>query len=237
MSMSIYADSWYCKRNKDHKQPLLDEDLSWISNYNAYWCDLNHTDINAKEKVIYLTFDAGYENGNIEKILDVLKNEEVNATFFILDNLIYKNPELVKRMTNEGHIVANHTLKHKDITKMSSREELNNELNSLEKLYKETIGEDMPKYFRPPEGKYSKKSLEWVNDLGYKTIFWSFAYADWDNNKQPSETDALKKIFDNLHNGEIMLLHPTSLTNAKIMERMIKEIKQMGFKFGSLDEL
>jgi len=189
------------------------------------------------DKVIYLTFDAGYENGNIEKILNVLKEENVAATFFILDNMIAKNKDLVKRMIDEGHTVANHTFKHKDMSKINNIDDFEKELSLLEELYEKSFGLKMKKYYRPPEGKFTEENLKWAQDLGYKTIMWSFAYADWDNNNQPSEEYALNKILSNLHNGEVLLLHPTSATNANIMKPLIEKIKEKGFRFGDMDEL
>ena len=240
-SSSVSANStpisWYCKRNNLHIQPRLDADLSVVEKYDVYWCDKNHTDINEKDKVIYLTFDAGYENGNIEKILDALKDENVKATFFILDNMILKNELLVKRMIDEGHTVANHTLKHKDMSKIKDYKQFEKELTALEELFEKTYGVKMAKYYRPPEGKFTEENLEWTQNLGYKTILWSFAYADWDNNKQPSQEYAMKKILDNIHNGEVMLLHPTSSTNAEIMKSLIQLLKKDGFRFGDMDEL
>ena len=238
-SVSAVGDksiSWYCVRNKEHKQPTADKELSIVEQYNCYYVDKAHADYNG-ERVIYLTFDAGYENGNIEKILNVLKEEQVSAAFFILENLVKKNKELVIRMADEGHIVANHTASHKDITKFTSKEELSNELEALNSVYREATGRDLSKYFRPPEGRFSSKSLEYLSELGYKTIFWSIAYADWDNNNQPSAEIAKKKIFDNIHNGAVILLHPTSSTNAEIIKDVIKALKSEGYRFGTLDEL
>lgn len=237
MNISASALSWYCKRNNCHTQPELGNDLKIAENYDVYWCDKNHTSMLDDDKVIYLTFDAGYENGNVEKILDALKAENVTATFFILDNMIIKNCDIVKRMIEEGHTVANHTLKHKDMSKITNINDFENELLSLEKLYEKEFGVKMAKYYRPPEGKFTEANLKYAQDLGYKTIMWSFAYADWDNSNQPSCEYALNKILNNIHNGEVMLLHPTSATNAEIMPALIKELKKQGFRFGDMDEL
>ena len=175
LSVFICADNaasgWYCVRNKDHKQPIADSNLQFVEKYNGYYIDHNHGD-NSEEKIIYLTFDAGYENGNISKILDVLKEEKVSAAFFVLENLINQNTDLVQRMAKEGHIIANHTSKHADVTKYSDINELKNDLESLEALCFEKIGYKMPKYFRCPEGRFSERSMKFTNDLGYKTIFW-----------------------------------------------------------------
>ena len=228
--------SWYCVRNKDHLQPKADANMSFIEDLGGFYVDKNHSD-NDSDKVIYLTFDAGYENGNVAKILDVLKEKDVDAAFFVLDNLILKNSDLIFRMIEEGHLVCNHTSKHLDVTKCETVDEFREELESLERVYRETTGREMPKYFRPPEGKFSQRSMEFANELGYKTIFWSFAYADWDNNSQMSHSAAKEKILSNVHNGEIMLLHPTSATNAAILGDIIDELRSQGFRFGSLDDL
>ena len=225
--------SWYCERKKGHLQPTLSKELEFTENYDLFWCDKKHPNYNEEEKVIYLTFDAGYENGNIERILNVLKEENVKATFFILDNMIIKNNSLVKRMIDE----ANHTMKHKDMTKMSNIEEFKNELTSLENLFENSYGIKMKKYYRPPEGKINEENLKWARELGYKTVMWSFAYADWDNGKQPSQEYAMSKILENLHNGEVMLLHPTSSTNANIMKDLIKTLKLKGYTFETVEEL
>lgn len=227
--------NWYCVHRKDHKQPVADSNISFIEKHDGYYIDKKHGD-DCSDKVIYLTFDAGYENGNVEKILDTMKNENVTGAFFILGNLIDKNPNLVKRMFDEGHLVCNHTYSHKS-TIGKSRSEIEAELSKIENYCKEKIGYDMAKYYRPPEGRFDETSLMHVKDLGFKTVFWSFAYADWDNNKQMSAESAKKKILDNIHNGEVMLLHPTSSTNAEILGDIIKELKNQGYRFGSLDEL
>ena len=154
----------------------------------------------------------------------------------MLGNLIEKNPDLILRMFNEGHLVCNHTYRHDPMTGKSP-EEIDAELSKLEQTCLDFTGHELSKYYRPPEGKFTEETLNAVNDLGYKTIFWSFAYADWDNNAQPSEVSAIKKILDNTHNGEIMLLHPTSSTNAKILGQIIDTLIGEGYRFGTLDEL
>ncbi len=228
--------SWYCVRNKQHKQPRLDPNMSFIENYDGYYIDRSHNE-GSEDKVVYLTFDAGYENGNIEKILNTMREEKVTGAFFILGNLINKSPELVRRMSEEGHIVANHTNSHRDMSKVDDLEEFSAELKKLEALYEEVIGKKLSNYYRPPEGRFNKRSLEYAKTLGYKTIFWSFAYADWDNGNQPDVNAAKEKILDNIHNGAIILLHPTSKTNAIILPDIIKTLKADGYRFGTLDEL
>ena len=230
------AKSWYCIRNKDHRQPIVGSDLSFAEEYGAYYIDHSHGD-NDSERVIYLTFDAGYENGNVAKILDVMKEKQVTGAFFVLENLIIKNPELVVRMADEGHLVCNHTANHPDVTKMQSYEEFKSEIETLENVYRERTGREMSRYFRPPEGRFNTRSLEYARDMGYKTVFWSFAYEDWDNGKQMSVQAAKKKILDNVHNGAVLLLHPTSATNAAVLGEVIDELKSQGYTFGTLDEL
>ncbi len=226
--------SWSVQRQKDHKQPVLPNEFGFIGDCGAYYLDKN---VSEKDKVIYLTFDAGYENGNIEKILDTMKKHNVKGAFFVLENLIKRNTDLVKRMADDGHIVCNHTARHKDMTKITDIKEFESELKTLEGIYKEYTGLDMAKYYRPPEGKFSKQNLEFAQRLGYKTIFWSFAYADWDNNKQPDRDYAIKKVTENTHNGMVVLLHPTSATNADVLDELIIYWKQEDYRFGTLDEL
>ncbi len=227
---STAASGWYCKHTTDGVRPPCPPEMSYIEQYDGYY-------LGNDEKKIYLTFDAGYENGNVEKILDTLKAENVPAAFFILDNLVLSNGELVERMINEGHLVCNHTAKHKDVTKMASFEEFKTEMEKMETIYTDAFGSGIAHYFRPPEGKISEQSLEWAQQLGYKTIMWSYAYADWDNNNQMSADDAVKKVLAGTHNGEILLLHPTSATNAEILPTLIKEWRAMGYTFGTLDDL
>ena len=207
--------SWYFKKNSEHKQPSLDQNLSFIQNYSCYYVDKKHGD-DCADKVIYLTFDAGYENGNIERILDVLKEKDVKGAFFVLSHLIEANTDLVKRMADEGHMVCNHTMSHKNMAGVTERSEFEKELCGLQTLYAEKIGKEMPKFYRPPEGKVSEENLKILEEMGYKTILWSFAYADWDNAKQIPPQIALEKLIAGAHNGELLLLHPTSKTNADL---------------------
>lgn len=229
------AYGWYTIRNSEHKQPPLDPYMQFIKNHNAYYVDEAHGD-NEQEKVLYLTFDAGYENGNIAKILETLSAHDVKAAFFILDHMVKKETELVKKMAADGHTVCNHSMSHKDMSGLS-KEEFCGELIGLEELYTQYTGQEMAKYYRPPEGRFTEENLEWANSLGFKTIFWSFAYADWDNDKQMSPDAAKEKILSNIHNGAVILLHPTSATNAAILDSVITELKSQGYRFGTLDEL
>ena len=239
MPISVRADggiyNWFCVHRKDHLQPEIDKTIAFIENYNAYYIDKKHGD-KCEEKVIYLTFDAGYENGNVKKILEILNDEKVIGAFFVLGHFIEANQDLVSEMFRNGHLVCNHTFSHKSMAGKSEIE-FAHELNMLEKTCLEKTGKELSKYYRPPEGKFDETSLQYAQKMGYKTIFWSFAYADWDNNAQMSPENAKRKILDNIHNGEIMLLHPTSATNAQILGEVIRELKEQGYRFGSLDEL
>lgn len=228
--------SWYCNRRKDNLQPPLPGEFASIKDYNCLWLNQCRSDSDEK-KVAYLTFDAGYENGNVEKVLDVLKEKNVPGAFFILENLIDSNPDLIIRMSNEGHTVCNHTAHHKDMTKIMNIEDFSMELDELALAYKNLTGKDMAKFYRPPEGKFTLQNLEFAKELGYTTVFWSFAYADWDNNKQPTVDFAKKKIMDNVHNGAVILLHPTSSTNAAILGDIIDEMRNDGYEFSTLEEL
>ena len=189
------------------------------------------------EKVIYLTFDAGYENGCTAKILDVLQKHQVKAAFFLVGNYIEKNEDLVRRMVKEGHIVGNHTMHHYDMSKLSDKAAFSKEVTDLEILYKTTTGMDMPKYYRPPQGIYSEENLRMAKELGYKTVFWSLAYVDWNNDAQPSREQAFSKLLPRIHNGAVVLLHSTSQTNAEILDELLTKWKEMGYRFASIEEL
>ena len=190
----------------------------------------------AKPK-IYLTFDAGYENGCTEKILDILKKQEVPAAFFLVGNYLEKNADLVRRMVSEGHTVGNHTMHHPDMSAISDKESFEKELKGLEDLYREVTGEELPKYYRPPQGTYSEENLKMAKDLGYKTVFWSLAYVDWNNDSQPTKEEAFSKLIPRIHNGAVVLLHSTSQTNAEILDELITKWKEMGYSFGTMEEL
>ncbi len=237
-SNGIYATdegySWYIKRN-GNSRPEIQPEQQIIYEYDGFYIDKKLSD-NDKSRVIYLTFDLGYENGNTERILNTLKDENVPAAFFILDNIILKNPELIAKMLEDGHMICNHTKNHKNLSELASDEIIKN-ITDLEKIYEEKTGKQLDKYFRFPEGRYSEEALECVQSLGYKTIFWSFAYDDWDNAKQKNDKAALKKVLQNTHNGAVMLFHPTSKTNADIFPELIREWRKMGYTFGTLDEL
>lgn len=222
---------YYVGKGKDNIAEPPKESTSFLEENAAYYLG------NTSEKVIYLTFDEGYENGNTGKILDILKELNVPAAFFVVKPYIDKEPELVKRMVSEGHIVGNHTVHHPSMAQIHDSEKFKAELTGVEDAYKELTGEEMPKFFRPPMGKYSKESLEITKNLGYKTIFWSFAYKDWLVNDQPSESRGIEKITNGSHPGCIMLLHAVSDTNTKILKQVIKTLQDSGYEFKSLNDL
>lgn len=227
---------WYCTRAKEHRQPTADPALREVERYGGYYIDHAHADPRAADKVLYLTFDAGYENGNVARVLDTLAAEGVPGAFFVLGHLAEDQPALVARMAAERHLVCNHTYGHPNLCGAEASR-IEEELTRLETACRERAGVEVAKYFRPPEGCFDIPLLQKASELGYKTVFWSFAYADWDNARQPDPTAAKKKILDNLHNGGVILLHPTSATNAAILGDVIREAKAQGYRFGTLDEL
>ncbi len=239
LGFNCYADStysWYTKREKDNMQPKLDKGLSVINSYNASWLDTRYGD-DCEEKVLYLTFDFGYENGNTERILNTLRDKDVDASFFVLAHPINKETELVKRMFKEGHAVCNHTMSHKNMAHSTDKAEFCRELSGLEELCKLKTGYDLDRFYRPPEGSFSEENLKFASEMGYKTVFWSFAYADWDNDNQPNPEDAIKLITENTHNGAIILLHPTSKTNADILGELIDIWRENGYEFKTVKDL
>ncbi|MBR2615462.1 MAG: polysaccharide deacetylase family protein [Clostridia bacterium] len=192
--------------------------------------------IGRAEKVLYLTFDAGYENGNVEKIVDILEENEVTGAFFVLRHFVEENTALCKRIKENGNLVCNHTSRHPPITSLTSQQ-LKSELEELETVYKSLTGYDLDPYFRPPEGVWNEQALNWVEDCGYKTVFWSLAWADWDNANQRSPEYAMDKLLTRVHDGAVILLHPTSKTNTEILDEFIHKMKEAGYRFGTLEEL
>ena len=236
-SLACFATSdafdWYPKRNKDHTQPILEKHLSFLKQYKSIYVDKQST---PDQPALYLTFDVGYENGNVEKILNILKEENVPAAFFVLAHIAHENAHLLKRMQEEGHLVCNHTAKHKDMSKVS-KEEFTREIKRMEELIKETTAQSIAPYYRPPMGRFNEDNLKWAEELGYTTVFWSICYADWDNQNQPSPEKAKKILLDNTHPGAIILLHPTSATNATILKELIQTWRAQGYQFASLDHI
>ena len=192
---------------------------------------------NTEDKVLYLTFDAGYENGHTETILDTLQKHNVKAAFFLVGNYVNRNADLVRRMVTEGHIVGNHTMTHPDMSAISDIDAFRSELEGLENLFQETTGKELPRFYRPPQGVYSEKNLQMAKELGYKTVFWSLAYADWDNNNQPDPEVAIERLLRRTHNGAVILLHSTSATNAAILDRLLSKWEEQGYRFETIDKL
>ena len=189
------------------------------------------------KKKIYLTFDAGYENGNTPRILNALKKHQAPATFFVVGNFISDNPDLIRRMVSEGHTVGNHTMTHPDMSGISSKDDFHKQLDGVENLYESVTGEQMTKFYRPPQGIYSTSNLAMAKELGYSTFFWSLAYVDWIQNQQPSREEAFQKLLGRIHPGAIVLLHNTSSTNGLILDDLLTKWEEMGYRFCSLKEL
>lgn len=232
ISTSVQNDKtlgWGIKRASNNMQPDVGATNKKVLEENGGICLGKDT-----EKVIYLTFDEGYEAGYTESILNILKENEVKATFFITSHYLNTAAELVQRMIDEGHIVGNHTVNHPSMPSISN-EEIEKEIMPLHQAVYEKFNYEM-KYIRPPKGEFNERTLKKSEELGYKTVMWSFAYFDWDEKKQPSIDEAKKMIINNFHNGEIMLLHPNSKTNSEVLDSIIKEAKNQGYEFKLLNE-
>ncbi len=233
--LTVFADTstkkieWYFNPTCDNTRPSGAVEAHFLEEYDAHY-------IGKDEKSVYLTFDLGYENENVFKILDILKEENVPATFFLLRHTVV-NGESLSRILNEGHTVGNHTSHHKDMTKAEDLDTFRAEIEGLEKDFLTVTGKTLTKLYRPPQGAFSEQNLKWAKELGYKTVLWSLAYADWDNNAQMSPKAALNKLKSRMHNGAVILLHPTSATNAEILGDFIKELKNDGYTFKTADEL
>jgi len=221
--------NWYCNKVTDNCRPLCPFDEEMLKENDAYF-------LGKDEKKVYLTFDAGYCNENVERIVQILEKRNVNAAFFVLEHFVSSQPELCKRMAKSNILICNHTMSHKNVSQIS-QEELKDQICSLEEVYESATGLKMERFFRPPEGSFSEESLRVIKGLGYKTVFWSVAYADWDNSNQASADEAMEKIMSRVHNGAVILLHPTSKTNAEILDSLITRLEEQGYSFGSLKEL
>ena len=228
---SLETGSWGLSFQQEGAPPVGNAGREQLRSYDAAYIG------DTSRKVLYLTFDAGYENGCTEKILDVLKEQQVPAAFFLVGNYVEKNADLVRRMVQEGHIVGNHTMHHYDMSKLSTREAFAKELQDLEQLYRETTGQELSRFYRPPQGIYSEENLKMAKELGYKTVFWSLAYVDWNNEAQPSREEAFRKLLPRTHPGAVVLLHSTSATNAAVLQELIERWKAEGYTFATLEEL
>lgn len=237
MQFTIFADAsslsnellrWGFRRGENELQPTLDSKAKQvIESFDGITIGNSH------EKTIYLTFDNGYEAGYTEKILDALEKTDVKATFFITAHYLNTASDLVKRMIEDGHIVGNHTVNHKDLTTLSD-EEIKKEIMDLHNAVYQKFGYEM-KYFRPPKGEFSERVISIANSLGYKTVMWSFAYDDWDKEKQNREEYGKKKIINNIHNGAVILLHATSKDNSNILKPVIETLQSKGYTFKNID--
>lgn len=226
----VQSYEWGLHFEQPNTMPIPNLDDSSLNKYNAYFHG------NTNEKIIYITFDAGYENGNTAPILDALKKHNAPAAFFLVGPYIENNPDLVKRMVSEGHIVGNHSYNHPDMT-TKSQSEFIQQLEKTATAYKNITGEDMPMFYRPPEGKFTKENLQWAQQAGYTTVLWSSAYVDWNNDNQPSHQYAFEKIAQRTFDGAIFLLHSTSKTNAEILDQQLTIWEQQGYTFAPLTHL
>lgn len=224
------SSDWGLSFQENGQAPIANTSAEDLKKYNAYY--VNPTE----EKILYLTFDAGYENGNTPAILDSLKKHNAPATFFVVGSYITNNQALVKRMVDEGHIVGNHTYSHPDMSSISQKADFEKELTSVETIYTEITGQEMTKFYRPPQGKYSEKNLQMAKELGYSTFFWSLAYVDWYEDNQPTKEQAFAKLLTRVHPGSIVLLHSTSSTNAEILDELLTKWEEMGYSFRPLTD-
>ena len=230
-AQTLPTGSWGLSFPTEGEPPVGNASSEALREYGAAYLG------DTSQKVIYLTFDSGYENGCTAQILDVLKKHNVSASFFLVGNYIEQNPELVRRMVDEGHIVGNHTYHHYDMSKLGDMDSFRKELETLEALYTEATGQTMQKFYRPPQGIYSEENLKMAQQLGYHTVFWSLAYVDWLNDKQPTSEQAFSKLIPRIHSGAIVLLHSTSKTNAAILDDLLTRWEGLGYHFDTLNSL
>ena len=228
---AVPTGSWGLSFRTEGECPAGNASAEELAGYGAAFCG------DETQPVIYLTFDAGYENGNTGPILDTLKKHGVPAAFFVVGSFAEQNPDLILRMVREGHTVGNHTWHHWDMSKISDEQVFRDELTALEKLYAQITGSPMPKFYRPPQGIYSEENLRMAQAMGYHTVFWSLAYVDWKQDSQPTTEEAFSKLIPRIHNGAVVLLHSTSATNAAILDELLTRWTEMGFRFGTLEEL
>ncbi|RKJ39404.1 delta-lactam-biosynthetic de-N-acetylase [Acutalibacter sp. 1XD8-33] len=220
--------NWGLSFQQEGQPPVANATEEYLAQFDSVYC------MPTEEKKLYLTFDAGFENGSTEKILDALKKHGVKATFFLVGNYFETQPGLVRRMVEEGHTVGNHTYSHPDMSSIGDEESFRQELEKNEALYKEVTGEEMPKLYRPPQGKFCESNLKMAQKLGYRTIFWSLAYVDWYENDQPTPQQAYDKLLPRVHPGAVVLLHSTSKTNGEILDELLGKWEELGYSFGDL---
>lgn len=229
--LTLASEDWGLSFGESGTQPVGNaspEDLAW---YDAYYVG------DDSEKVIYLTFDCGYENGNTEPILDALQKHDVQATFFVVGHFLETAPDMVKRMVEDGHAVGNHTYHHLDMPAISDQETFQKEMDDVADLFHEITGAQLSPYYRPPQGKCNINNLKMAQESGYNTIFWSLAYVDWNQDDQPDHEEAFDKLTSRIHPGAIVLLHNTSSTNGEILDELLTKWEEMGYTFKPLSEL
>ena len=231
MNSTLETAGWGLSFRQEGAAPLGTADAGALKKYDAVYLG------DTQQPVICLTFDAGYENGFTGQILDTLQKHQVPAAFFLVGNYLQRNPDLVRRMVREGHTVGNHTMNHPDMSAVTDRETFQRELTELEDLNRQITGEELPRYYRPPQGVYSEENLKMAQEMGYRTVFWSLAYADWNNDDQPGREEAFGKLIPRIHNGAVVLLHATSRTNGEILDELLTKWKEMGYSFCTLEEL
>ncbi len=233
ISLAAQAENWGLGFGgvAEGGQPTGNASAEELKKYDAYYVG------DPEEKVIYLTFDCGYENGNTEAILEALKKHNAPATFFVVGHYVESAPELVKRMVEEGHTVGNHTYHHPDMSAISDLSAFQKEVEDVANAFKEATGTEMAMYYRPPQGKYSIENLKMAQQLGYATFFWSLAHVDWITDDQPTHEEALRKLTERIHPGAVVLLHNTSKTNGEILDELLTKWEEMGYSFGTLEDL
>ena len=230
-AVTTAAGNWGLSFQQEGAPPVGNATAAALAEWDAYYVG------DATQKRLYLTFDAGYENGYTAAILDTLKEQQVPAAFFVVGHYLESAPDLVRRMVAEGHIVANHTYSHPDMSAIAGETAFLHELKRVEEKYRAVTGQEMLPYYRPPQGKYSEKNLQMAHAAGYRTFFWSLAYVDWKTDAQPTREQALEKMVGRVHNGAVVLLHSTSATNAAVLGEVITRWKELGYTFGTLSEL
>ena len=225
------ADNWGLSFPNEGQSPVGNASVEDLAKYDAYFLG------DTGKKVIYLTFDCGYENGNTEPILEALKKHNAPATFFVVGHFLETAPDLVKRMVEEGHCVGNHTYHHLDMSSISDMESFQKEMDDVASLFQEITGTELSPYYRPPQGKCNEENLKMAQKLGYCTIFWSLAHVDWNQDSQPSHEEAFSKLTSRIHPGAVVLLHNTSKTNGEILDELLTKWEEMGYSFKPLSEL
>ena len=230
-SIPASVSDWGLSFQTEGQPPTGNVSAEELRRYNAFYVG------DTAKPTIYLTFDAGYENGCTPAILDALAKHHTPACFFVVGNYIDTAPELVKRMVEEGHIVGNHTLHHPDMSAITDQAAFTAEITGLEEKFTALTGQPMQKFYRPPQGKFSEENLRQAQELGYTTVFWSLAYVDWYTDNQPTDEQAFAKLLPRVHNGAVVLLHSTSETNARILDELLTKWEELGYSFGSLTDL